>query len=86
MNFLYDKQKWGAKQNVREDWIGALQVESPTDIMNLSTLAQLSMFFPKGRRLGKLVGLYAGSKDGFSMGMFESKVLKYPGTSIMRNY
>ena len=52
--------------------------------MNLSTLAQLSMFFPKERRMGKLVGLYAGSKDGFSMGMFESKVLKYPGISKIR--
>jgi hypothetical protein len=45
-------------------------------------LAQMSMFFPKERRMGKLVPLYIGSKDGFSMGMFESKVLKYPGTQI----
>ena len=80
MNFLYDKRKWGDKPMIREDWIGALQVEKLSNVMNLSTLAQLSMFFPKERRLGKLVGLYAGSKDGFSMGMFESKVLKYPGT------
>jgi hypothetical protein len=43
-------------------------------------LAQMSMFFPKERRMGKLVPLYIGSKDGFSMGMFESKVLNYPGT------
>ena len=49
--------------------------------MTMSVLAQISMFLPKERRLGRLVGLYAGSKDGFSMGMFESKVLKYPGRS-----
>jgi len=84
MNFLYDKRKWGDKPAIREDWIGALQVENLSDIMNLSTLAQLSMFFPKERRMGKLVGLYAGSKDGFSMGMFESKVLKYPGIAKIR--
>lgn len=68
---------------VRDDWIGGLQVERPSDVMNLSTLAQLSMFFPKERRLGKLVVLYDGSKDGFSMGMFESKVLKYPGMDVI---
>jgi len=45
--------------------------------------AQMSMFFPKERRMGKLVPLYMGSKDGFSMGMFKSKVLKYPGTQTL---
>jgi hypothetical protein len=79
-NFLYDQHKWGASPT-REDCVGALQVDSPSELMNLSTLAQISMFLPKERRLGMLVALYAGSKDGFSMGMFESKVLKYPGMS-----
>ena len=63
----------------REDWVGSLRAERVTECMTMSTLAQISMFLPKERRLGRLVGLYAGSKDGFSMGMFESKVLKYPG-------
>jgi hypothetical protein len=78
--FLYDQHKWGALPT-REDWVGGLHVDSPSELMNLSTLAQISMFLPKERRLGTLVSLYAGSKDGFSMGMFESKVLKYPGIS-----
>ena len=64
---------------IRNDWIGALEIERTTELMNVRTLAQMSMFFPKERRLAKFVLLYAGSKDGFSMGMFESKVLKYPG-------
>ena len=84
MNLLYDKQKWGDKPMIRGDWVGALQVEKLSHVMNLSTLAQLSMFFPKEHRLGELVPLYAGSRDGFSMGMFESKVLKYPGISKIR--
>jgi hypothetical protein len=84
--FLYDKKKWGEKAVIRADWIGALETEVLTELMNMSTLAQLSMFFPKEKRLGKLVCLYAGSKDGFSMGMFESKVLKYPGTSTSKSY
>lgn len=66
----------------REDWMGSLMAEQVMTCMTISTLAQISMFFPKERRLGRLVGLYAGSKDGFSMGMFESKVLKYPGISL----
>ena len=82
--FLYDKKRWGEEQRIRADWIGPLETEALnelTELMNLSTLAQLSTFFPKVNRQGKLVCLYAGSKDGFSMGMFESKVLKYPGAS-----
>ena len=77
---LYDRQKWGDSGTVRTNWVGALQAEAESELVNLARLAQLSMFAPKNRRLGKMVWLYAGSKDGFSMGMFESKVLKYPGT------
>ena len=77
--FLYDTKKWGEENAKREDWVGALTAERVTQCMTMSVLAQISMFLPKERRLGRLVGLYAGSKDGFSMGMFESKVLKYPG-------
>jgi len=79
--FLYDTKKWGEENAKREDWVGALTAERVTQCMTMSVLAQISMFLPKERRLGRLVGLYAGSKDGFSMGMFESKVLKYPGRS-----
>ena len=79
--FLYDTKKWGEENAKREDWGGALTAERVTQCMTMSVLAQISMFLPKERRLGRLVGLYAGSKDGFSMGMFESKVLKYPGRS-----
>jgi hypothetical protein len=76
---LYERGKWGDEGAVREDWVGALAAEESSELMDLSRLAQISMFFPKKRRLGKMVWLYAGSRDGFSMGMFESKVLKYPG-------
>jgi hypothetical protein len=76
--FLYDQHKWGGEM-VREDWVGGLEVVEPSELMSLATLAQISMFLPKERRMGKMVSLYAGSRDGFSMGMFESKVLKYPG-------
>jgi hypothetical protein len=81
--FLFDQHKWGDVMAPREGWVDALKAESVSELMNLSTLAQLSMFIPKERRLGTLVGLYAGSNDGFSMGMFESKVLKYPGISLL---
>jgi hypothetical protein len=79
--FLYDKHKWGANPPPRDDWIGALECEESGTSGGLlkEVLPQLSMMFPKERRIGKLVLLYAGSRDGFSMGMFESKVLKYPG-------
>jgi len=77
---LYDRKKWGDQGAAREDWVGALQAETESELVNLARLAQLSLFFPKKRRMGKMVWLYAGSRDGFSMGMFESKVLKYPGT------
>jgi hypothetical protein len=66
---------------VREDWVGGLEVVETTELMSLATLAQISMFLLKERRMGRMVSLYAGSRDGFSMGMFESTVLKYPGTS-----
>ena len=80
--FLFDQKRWGNQpMSAREDWVGALQAERLTSVMNPPTLAQISMFFPKEHRMGKLVALYAGSNDGFSMGMFESKVLKYPGFS-----
>lgn len=78
--FLYDTKRWGDKDVKREDSVGTLMAERVTECMTMSTLAQLGLFLPKERRVGRLVGLYAGSKDGFSMGMFESKVLKYPGT------
>jgi hypothetical protein len=78
--FLYDQHKWGGEM-VREDWVGGLEVVETSELMSLATLAQISMFLPKERRMGRMVSLYAGSRDGFSMGMFESKVLKYPGTS-----
>jgi hypothetical protein len=81
--FLFDQHKWGDVMT-RDGWVGALKAEKLGELMNLSTLAQLSMFIPKERRLGTLVGLYAGSKDGFSMGMFESKVLKYPGITVLK--
>jgi hypothetical protein len=80
--FLFDQRKWGNQpMSGKDDWVGPLQVEHSTSVMNQPTLAQISMFFPKEARMGKLVSLYLGSKDGFSMGMFESKVLKYPGSS-----
>jgi hypothetical protein len=82
-HFLFDTKKWGDQAMSRDGWIGALQSEKESELLTLATLAQISMFLPKERRLGKLVGLYAGSRDGFSMGMFESKVLKYPGTDIL---
>jgi len=82
-NFFFDRQKWTGKTLLREGWIGAMETENLTDTMNLFTLAQLSMFFPKEWRMGKMVALYAGSRDGFSMGMFESKVLKYPGITFL---
>lgn len=81
--FLYDKQKWGGKPLALEGWTEGLQVEMYTKTMNVAVVAQLSTFFPKEKRLGKLVCLYAGSKNGFSMGMFETKVLKYPGPSVL---
>jgi hypothetical protein len=81
--FLYDSKKWGADMDTK-NWVGSLTAERITQCMTMSTLAQISMFLPKERRLGRLVGLYAGSTDGFSMGMFENKVLKYPGISPMR--
>ena len=78
--FLYDKHKWGSANTApREDWRGALECEDVEGSVLSGCLAQISMFFPKERRLGTLILLYMGSKDGFSMGMFESKVLKYPG-------
>ena len=77
--FFYDKHKWGTNPTPREDWHGALECEDVEGSVLSGCLAQMSMFFPKERRMGKLVSLYTGSKDGFSMGMFESKVLKYPG-------
>ena len=77
---LYDKHKWGTNPTPREDWRGALECEDVEGSVLGGCLAQMSIFFPKERRMGKLVPLYMGSKDGFSMGMFESKVLKYPGT------
>ena len=84
-NFLYDKHKWGMNPTPREDWRGALECEDVEGSILGGCLAQMSMFFPKERRMGKLVSLYVGSKDGFSMGMFESKVLKYPGTLKTQN-
>lgn len=83
-NLLYDRGKWGDEGGGREDWVGALEGEQESELMNLVRLAQISEFFPKNRRVGKMVWLYAGSRDGFSMGMFESKVLKYPGTHPQR--
>jgi hypothetical protein len=76
--FLYDQAKWGVNPPA-DDFVGALHAEKYTDLLTLPRLAQLSMFIPKERRLGTMISLYAGSRDGFSMGMFESKVLKYPG-------
>jgi hypothetical protein len=81
--FLYDSKKWGGDID-RINLVGSLMAERLTMCMTTSTLAQISMFLPKERRLGRLVGLYVGSTDGFSMGMFENKVLKYPGISLMR--
>ena len=79
--FLYDRQKWGTAPPP-EVSILALQAEKTTDLMSLPRLAQISMFLPKERRLGTIIPLYAGSRDGFSMGMFGSKVLKYPGNIL----
>jgi len=53
------------------------------EIMTLDVLSQLSLFI-KGERLWRRVRpLYTGSEDGFSMGSFESKVLKWNAPTIL---
>ncbi|KAL7273383.1 Restriction of telomere capping protein 5 [Rhizina undulata] len=52
-------------------------------IMNLDLLSELS-FFIKGERLWRRLRLlYAGSEAGFSMGSFETKVLKWAAPTIL---
>lgn len=53
------------------------------EIMTLDVLSQLSLFI-KGERLWRRVRpLYTGSEDGFSMGSFETKVLKWSAPTIL---
>jgi len=53
------------------------------EIMTLNALSQLSLFI-KGERLWRRVRpLYTGSEDGFSMGNFETKVLKWNAPTIL---
>ena len=52
-------------------------------ILTPSTLAQLATFIPRDLIFGTLDLLYRADRDGFSMGSFETKTLRYPGPTLM---
>lgn len=54
-----------------------------TNLLNNGSSAQLSLFLPRDLVFGKIDALYRASHDGFSMGSFESKVLRYPGPTVL---
>lgn len=55
----------------------------PADaVLNENTIAQISLFIPRDLIFGKLDILYRGAHDGFSMGSFETKTLRYPGPTL----
>lgn len=76
-HFLYP----GAKRS--EVISKSKQSLSSENILNGSTSAQLGLFLPRELIRGKLDALYTASHDGFSMSSFESKVLRYPGPSVL---
>lgn len=53
------------------------------NLLNDNSAAQLSLFLPEELIFGKLDQLYRASRDGFSMGAFETKVLRYPGPTLL---
>ncbi len=52
-------------------------------LVNSNMLAQLSLFLPRDLVFGKVDRLYTASHDGFAMGAFEVKTLKYSGPTIL---
>lgn len=52
-------------------------------IMDLNLLSQLSFFIPGTHLWRRLRLLYAGSEAGFSMGSFETKVLKWAAPTLL---
>lgn len=54
----------------------------PGEILNIDLLSQLSLFIPGTQLWRRLRILYAGSEAGFSMGAFETKVLKWHAPTI----
>ncbi|BFZ63061.1 Restriction of telomere capping protein 5 [Saitoella coloradoensis] len=60
------------------------KLEEATELMTPASLAQMGMFIPtESMSSGVLHKLYVGSSDGFSSGMYENKVLKYPGSTVL---
>lgn len=56
---------------------------SPGQILNVDILCQISLFLPGSRLWRRLRHLYAGSSAGFSMGTFETHVLKWQAPTIL---
>ncbi|ODQ51249.1 hypothetical protein SAICODRAFT_67157 [Saitoella complicata NRRL Y-17804] len=60
------------------------KLEEATELMTPASLAQMGMFIPtESMSSGVLHKLYVGSSDGFSSSMYENKVLKYPGSTVL---
>lgn len=55
----------------------------PGRILDIDLLSQLSFFIPGNRLWRRLRLLYAGSEAGFSMGSFETRVLKWEAPTIL---
>ncbi|KAI5808533.1 TLD-domain-containing protein [Peziza echinospora] len=56
---------------------------TPGDILNVDVVSQLSLFIKGSNLWRRLRLLYAGSQAGFSMGSFETKVLKWHAPTIL---
>jgi hypothetical protein len=83
-HFLFSKNVTAAaadaapKQEEREPLI-----RKPGEILTPQLLTQLSMFISADRLWRKVRPLYTGSVDGFSMGSFSTRVLKWNAPTIL---
>lgn len=58
-------------------------LRDPGEILNLTTLSQLSFFIQGNQLFRVLRPLYSGNKHGFSMGSFEKQVFNWRASTIL---
>ncbi|KAI0105801.1 TLD-domain-containing protein [Daldinia grandis] len=82
-NLDFSKRKDGVPRAIPSAITRPPLLQDKSDILNLSVLSQLSFFINGDELFRRLRLLYSGSKAGYSMGSFESKVFNWRAPTIL---
>ncbi|KAH8734566.1 restriction of telomere capping protein 5 [Ilyonectria robusta] len=82
-NLDFSKHQSGAAEKVEAPKIAQPLLPEGGEILNASTLSQISLFLPGSDLFRRVRLLYSGNDAGFSMGSFQNKVFNWQAPTLL---